>query len=184
MERTMIALIEAEYRRYKALGEGAFNQLADDQLAIPLGNGNSVVTLVWHIAGNLASRFTDFLTTDGEKPWRDRDSELQARRASLVEVQERWKEGWTILLTTLTELSDRDLSRVITIRGVELRVDEALLRSLAHASYHVGQIVYVSKSLKANAWSYLSIPPGHSAAYNQNPTMERATQHAEAVRPK
>src|SRR5690606_20767644 len=119
------------------------------------------------------SRFTDFMNSDGEKPWRDRESEFASRSVSLAEVQEKWDRGWGVLLSELETLTDADLTKTVTIRGVPLRVDEALLRSLAHASYHVGQIVYVAKVLKGGDWKYLSIPPGGSAEYNANPTSEK-----------
>src|SRR5256885_17027915 len=95
--RDLIASIEAEYRRYKTLGEGAISQLADSQLAQVAGSGNSIVTIVWHLAGNLKSRFTDFLTSDGEKPWRDRDSEFLARAVSRKQLQAKWEDGWQVL---------------------------------------------------------------------------------------
>ena len=161
--RDLIASIEAEYRRYKTLGEGAINQLADSQLAQVPGTGNSIVTIVWHMAGNLKSRFTDFLTADGEKPWRDRDSEFLAREVSRKELQAKWEDGWRVLFAALTDLSDVDLGRTVTIRGEPHTVAQALHRSLAHASYHVGQIVYEAKALRGADWRYLSIPPGQSA---------------------
>ena len=161
--RDLIASIEAEYRRYKTLGEGAINQLADSQLAQVPGTGNSIVTIVWHLAGNLKSRFTDFLTADGEKPWRDRDSEFLAREVSRKELQAKWEDGWRMLFAALTDLSDVDLGRTVTIRGEPHTVAQALHRSLAHASYHVGQIVYEAKALRGADWRYLSIPPGQSA---------------------
>ena len=161
--RDLIASIEAEYRRYKTLGEGAINQLADSQLAQVAGTGNSIVTIVWHLTGNLKSRFTDFLTADGEKPWRDRDSEFLAREVSRKELQAKWEDGWRVLFAALTDLSDVDLGRTVTIRGEPHTVAQALHRSLAHASYHVGQIVYEAKALRGADWRYLSIPPGQSA---------------------
>lgn len=161
--RDLIASIEAEYRRYKTLGEAAINQLADSQLAQVPGTGNSIVTIVWHLAGNLKSRFTDFLTADGEKPWRDRDSEFLAREVSRKELQAKWEDGWRVLFAALTDLSDVDLGRTVTIRGEPHTVAQALHRSLAHASYHVGQIVYEAKALRGADWRYLSIPPGQSA---------------------
>ena len=161
--RDLIASIEAEYRRYKTLGEGAINQLADSQLAQVPGTGNSIVTIVWHLTGNLKSRFTEFLTADGEKPWRDRDSEFLAREVSRKELQAKWEDGWRVLFAALTDLSDVDLGRTVTIRGEPHTVAQALHRSLAHASYHVGQIVYEAKALRGADWRYLSIPPGQSA---------------------
>ncbi len=145
MSRTIISLIEAEYLRYKGLGEGALEQLDAQELLVDAEGVNSVATIVWHISGNLESRFTDFLGTDGEKTWRDRESEFERRRAPPYVAPANWAEGWAALLDTLDQLADEDLSGTITIRGVPLRVDEALLRSLAHASYHVGQIVLLTK---------------------------------------
>jgi len=168
--RDLIASIEAEYRRYKTLGESAMDQLADSQLAQATGPGNSIVTIVWHVAGNLQSRFTDFLTSDGEKPWRDRDSEFLARQVSRKELQAKWEDGWRVLFAALTDLSDADLGRAVTIRSEPHTVAQALHRSLAHASYHVGQIVFVAKALRGPDWRYLSIPPGQSARYNPRST--------------
>ncbi len=157
--RDLIASIEAEYRRYKTLCESAMDQLADPQLAEATGPGNSIVTIVWHVAGNLQSRFTDFLTSDGEKPWRNRDSEFLAREVSRKELQAKWEIGWRVLFAALSNLTDTDLGRSVTIRGEPHTVAQALHRSLAHASYHVGQIVYVAKALRGADWRYLSIPP-------------------------
>jgi len=170
--RALIASIEAEYRRYKTLAEGAINQLADPQLAGATatagttGTSNSIVIIVWHLAGNLRSRFTDFLTSDGEKPWRDRDSEFLARHVTRTELQAKWEDGWRALFAALTDLTDAELARTVTIRGQPHTVAEALHRSLAHTSYHVGQIVYVAKALRGADWQSLSIPPGQSAQYN------------------
>jgi hypothetical protein len=174
MERTVVSLIEGEYRRYKDLAEGAFGQLDAEELCRGGEGMNSVATLVWHISGNLQSRFTDFLESDGEKPWRDREGEFAPRTVSRDELREIWNRGWGVLLSTLGTLQDSDLPRSITIRGQSLRVDEALLRSLAHMSSHVGQILYIAKGIKGGDWNYLSIPPGGSAAYNRNPTKDRA----------
>jgi len=172
--RTLIASIETEYRRYKALAEGAINQVADPALAEAAGTDNSIATIVWHISGNLKSRFTDFVTSDGEKPWRDRDSEFLARHVTRAELLATWEEGWRVLLAVLADLADADLQRTVTIRARSLTVAEALHRSLAHASYHVGQIVYVAKALRGADWQSLSIPPGQSARYNPASAVERA----------
>jgi len=166
---TILASIEAEYRRYKTLGESAVNQLAEPQLADATGTSNSIATIIWHVAGNLKSRFTDFLTSDGEKPWRDRDSEFLPRHVTRAELQAKWDDGWRVLFAALTSLTDADLGRTVTIRGQPLTVAEALHRSLAHTSYHVGQIVYVAKARRGADWQYLSIPPGQSAQYNPKP---------------
>lgn len=172
--KIVVDSIGGEFRRYKALGEGALRQLTADELAAWTGPAsNSIATIVWHIAGNLRSRFSDFLTTDGEKPWRNREGEFERRTPSSAEVMAFWNEGWTTLLDTLEPLVDADLERTVTIRGQSLSVLDALHRSLAHIAYHVGQIVYVAKGLKGAEWTYLSIPPGESAAYNQKPTLEK-----------
>lgn len=167
--RDIVSSIEAEWRRYKVLAEGAIRQIKDDELGRDDG-GNSVGIIAWHVAGNLKSRFTDFLGSDGEKPWRNRDSEFADRsRVTRAELLEKWEDGWNALFTALKPLSDEDLSRTISIRGVKFRVDEALHRGLAHSSYHVGQIVFLAKGFRGSEWKSLSIPRGKSEEYNQNP---------------
>jgi len=160
--RALIASLEAEYHRYKTLGENAVIQLPEAQLADAAGSSNSIATIVWHLAGNLTSRFTDFLTSDGEKPWRDRDSEFLARQVKRKELQAKWEDGWRVLFAALSALTDADLAKTVTIRGQPHTVAEALHRSLAHTSYHVGQIVFVAKALRGADWRYLTIPPGQS----------------------
>jgi hypothetical protein len=163
--RELVGSIEREYLRYKGYAEATFVQLADDQLAlVPAAEGNSVAILVWHVSGNLKSRFTDFLTTDGEKPWRERDSEFEERQVSQEELRQKWDEGWTVLLETLARLSDADLGKRIAIRGESLAVHEALHRSLAHTASHVGQIVLLAKSLRGSEWRTLTIPRTPRAA--------------------
>ena len=172
--RDIVASIEQEFRRYESLALRTLDQVEAGQLgARPGESSNSIATLVWHISGNLESRFTDFLTTDGEKPWRKREDELAEREATPEEVREKWGRGWKVLLDALAELDDGDLSRTVTIRGVEHTVAEALHRSLAHTAYHVGQIAYQAKVLRGGDWTYLSIPPGKTAEYNRNPTREK-----------
>jgi len=172
--RQIVGSLEAEYRRYKQLGEEAMAQLPEEQLGQASGPGaNSVATIVWHISGNLASRFTDFLHSDGEKPWRDRDSEFLQRSVSRAELLERWEAGFSVLFGSLAEVDDETLHAPVTIRGVSLTVYEALHRSLAHTSYHVGQIVFLAKELRSGRWRWLTIPPGGSAAYNKNPFAEK-----------
>lgn len=179
---SIVQSIRAEYGRYKALGEGAFAQLTDDQLAWTSGDSaNSIATIVWHVSGNLVSRFTDFLTTDGEKPNRNRDEEFAARSVARAELLKKWEQGWRTLFSTLDALSETDLERTVTIRSQALLVHEALHRSLAHTSYHVGQIVHIAKSLRGQEWRYLSIPPGQSASYNAAPRDERPAAHSKAI---
>ena len=180
MSRDFIGSIEGEYRRYKALAEGAMDQLSPEELcSTAVGSDNSIIVMVWHISGNLLSRFTEFLSSDGEKPWRGRDSEFVPRQTSRAELMQKWEDGWDVLFSSLAELEDADLNKTVSIRGVPLDVHEALHRSLAHASYHVGQIVYVAKSLRGNSWHHLSIPPGESEAYRRNPGLEKSLNHPE-----
>jgi uncharacterized damage-inducible protein DinB len=179
---TFIDSIRAEYLRYKTLAEAAIDQLSDDELTTPAANGgNSIATIAWHISGNLKSRFTDFLTTDGEKPWRQREEEFAARAVTRSELLAKWNEGWNVLIGTLATLTDNQLMKTVTIRQQPLLVHEALHRSLAHSSYHVGQIVYAAKAMRGKDWKYLSIPPGMSAAYNQAPTSEKPAAHQAAL---
>ncbi len=181
MSREVVESIEREYRRYKALAESAMEQLDSVELCSPTAQSdNSITTLVRHVSGNLRSRFTEFLSSDGEKPWRERESEFAPREVSREELERDWKEGWEVLFATLAVLGDRDLGKTVSIRGVPLTVTHALHRSLAHASYHVGQIVYLAKSMRGEAWRHLSIPPGESEAYRQNPGLERSLNHREA----
>jgi uncharacterized damage-inducible protein DinB len=178
----IIDSIRAEYLRYKALAEAAIGQLSEDELSAPGPNGgNSIAVICWHVAGNLQSRFTEFLTSDGEKPWRNREEEFQARTVTRTALLSKWAQGWDVLLGTLAMVTDEQLELTVTIRGQPLRVHEALHRSLAHLSYHVGQIVYVAKSFRGKDWTYLSIPPGKSDAYNQAPQFERPASHQAAL---
>jgi hypothetical protein len=159
MSRELIASIEGEYRRYKAYGERTFEQLtAGDLVRVLAPDGNSIAILVWHVSGNLKSRFTDFLTTDGEKPWRQRQSEFDERPVTHDELRRKWDEGWSVLFGTLSALIDADLVRRVTIRGESLAVHEALHRSLAHTASHVGQIVLLGKTLRGAEWKTLTIP--------------------------
>ncbi len=176
--RIIVSSIEAEFRRYRALGEAAIAQLDTSHLGRNDTTGNSVATIAWHIGGNLASRFTDFLSTDGEKPWRQREDEFAERAPSHEELSQQWNKGWAALEGSLGQLSDSDLGESVQIRGTDLLVAEALHRALAHISYHVGQIVHLARQHRGDDWQFLSIPPGGSAAYNANPTKERARSHA------
>ena len=159
--RTFMESIEEVYRRYRSTAEAAMDQLSDEELiAVPVGAASSVATIAWHVGGNLRSRFTDFLTTDGEKPWRDRESEFLARTQSRAEVLDAWNSGWDVLEESLAGVADSNLADTVMIRGEELSVIQALHRSLAHTAYHVGQIVHRAKELRGEEWEYLSIPPG------------------------
>jgi hypothetical protein len=171
MSESYIRLIIREFKRLQSLADGAMSQLSDEQFfAVPSPGDNSVAVIVKHVGGNLVSRWTDFLTTDGEKPGRDRDTEFRIgaddTRDRLIHV---WAHGWTTLFNALEPLGDFDMARTITIRGEPLTVLQAVNRQLTHYAYHVGQIVYVAKHQCGSAWHTLSIPPGRSAEFNQNP---------------
>jgi hypothetical protein len=164
--RELIESIRGEYERYQALGEGAVAQVDDQELSLAGPNGgNSLAIVCWHISGNLKSRFTDFLTSDGEKPWRNREEEFDERAVTRAAFQAKWQEGWAVLFAALDGLTDANLRDPVTIRGQTLKVHEALHRSLAHAAYHVGQMVYIAKALRGDAWRSLSIPRGQSPHY-------------------
>jgi uncharacterized damage-inducible protein DinB len=177
-----VEAIADEFTRYKALGEAAIAQLDDDELGlIGSDGGNSIVTIVWHLAGNLESRFTDFRTSDGEKPWRDRDEEFVLRSVTKSALLEKWERGWRALLAAIGELSDADLLQTVTIRRQQLRIDQALQRSLAHSAYHIGQIVFLAKQIRSGAWRCLSIPLGGSAAHNARGADESAKAHTRVL---
>jgi uncharacterized damage-inducible protein DinB len=179
---TIVESIRGEFVRYKALAEGAIAQVPDAQLSTTLGDtANSIAVICWHVSGNLRSRFTDFLASDGEKPWRKREEEFAARSVPRAELLAKWNQGWEVLLAALDGLADAQLTDTVTIRGQQFLVHEALHRALAHVSYHVGQIVYVGKALRGAEWRYLSIPPGQSDAYNKQPGNEKGEAHARAI---
>lgn len=175
--------IRGEFIRYKALAEAAMAQTDDAELSRdPAADGNAIATICAHVAGNLKSRFTDFLTTDGEKPWRRRDEEFLPRQVTRADMLADWDAGWHVLLDTLAQLDDSHLGRTITIRGQALRVDEALHRSLAHTAYHCGQIVLLAKNARGAAWRSLSIPRGKSDEANRSPSLQLPDEHARALR--
>ena len=180
----IIDSIRGEYLRYKALAEGAMAQLTDDQLvARDATSDNSIAIICWHISGNLKSRFTDFLTADGEKTWRDRDQEFAPRDVTREALFEKWEDGWRALLDSIATLTDEQLSTTVTIRNQSFLVHDALHRSLAHTVYHVGQIVFVAKAMRGEGWRSLSIPPGKSAEFNARGGAAQSPEaHAEMLR--
>lgn len=159
----LLAVVTHEFRRHKDLADRAITPLSDTQFfARPGPDANPIALIVKHLAGNLHSRWTDLLTTDGEKPDRDRDAEFlltaDDTRARLLSA---WDVGWEAVFDTLDELQPADLDRTITIRGEPHTVQQALIRGLTHAAYHVGQILYLSRLLAPGS-SWLTIPPGQS----------------------
>ncbi|MNF34482.1 hypothetical protein D3C84_153240 [compost metagenome] len=169
---TDIAYLESvkkQFLYYKTLGEKAIEQLEPEQLFISLNEDtNSIATIVKHLSGNMLSRWTDFLTTDGEKEWRHRDAEFENDLPSKEEMMLVWNKGWNCFLSTLDSLKPEQLSEIIYIRNEGHTVIEAINRQLAHYPYHVGQIVFYAKMLKNSNWESLSIPKNKSDSYNSD----------------
>lgn len=160
---------DRQFRYYKKLGDDAISQLQDEELSWqPNEESNSIAIIVKHMWGNMLSRWTDFLTTDGEKPWRQRDAEFENDLNDRTTILKRWEEGWQCLFNALNSITDEDLERIIYIRNEGHTILEAINRQIAHYSYHVGQIVYIAKMVKNNAWKSLSIPRNKSKEYNND----------------
>lgn len=156
------------FHYYKKLAEGAMAQVTDEQLFATLDpEMNSIAIVVKHMTGNMRSRFTDFLTSDGEKPDRHRDTEFEAPPQSREELMKLWEENWNILFSTLGELSDADLTRSVPIRGEAHSVMQAINRQVAHYAYHIGQIVFLSKHLSSDHLKALTVPRGKSEEFNK-----------------
>lgn len=163
------------FRGYKRLGEGAFAQLQDrDFFYVPDPESNSIATIVKHIAGNMRSRWTDFLTSDGEKPDRNRDTEFEMNSGTTREqVMQWWEAGWKLVFDAVGALQPEDLARTVYIRGEAHTVLQAINRQMMHYAYHVGQILYLGKHIRQNEWKSLSVPKGKSADYNASKPEER-----------
>jgi hypothetical protein len=165
------------FRYYKRLAEGAMAQMEDAQLFAALDDEmNSIAIMVKHMAGNMRSRWTDFLNTDGEKPDRDRDTEFFAPPLTREALNQLWEDGWDCLFTALLSLSDTDLTRTITIRGEPHSVTQAINRQVAHYSYHCGQIVFLAKHFAGSQWKSLSVPRNRSAEFNRRVLSKEASQ--------
>ena len=159
--------IKKQFAYYKLLGDKTFVQLTDEKLFWQYNKeSNSIAIIVKHLSGNMLSRWTDFLTTDGEKAWRKRDAEFENDISTRQELLATWEAGWQCLFTALQSLTPEDLQKEIYIRNQGHSVTEAINRQLAHYPHHVGQIVFLGKMLCNNSWSSLSIPKGNSASYN------------------
>lgn len=155
-----------QFEYYKLLGEKTFAQLPDEKLFEQYNEeSNSIATIVKHLCGNMLSRWTDFLTTDGEKEWRKRDGEFENDITNKEEMLQKWHHGWKICLDTLKSLTSEDLTKTVYIRNQGHTVMEAINRQLAHYPYHIGQIVFIGK-MYAQKWETLSIPKGSSKEYN------------------
>lgn len=155
-------------QHYQSLGNRTFQQLEEDDLHwVPGDEGNSIAIIVKHVAGNIFSRFTNFLTEDGEKPWRNRDGEFEDDLLNKAELIAKWDEGWEHFRSELKTLSEDDLDKTVYIRNEGHSVTEAIQRQLTHYAYHVGQIVMIGKMIKGDSWQSLSIPKNQSDIYNK-----------------
>jgi hypothetical protein len=165
------------FRYYKKLAERAMAQVTDEQLYETLdGEMNSIALVVKHMAGNMRSRWTDFLTTDGEKPDRNRDMEFASPPPTRAALMETWEDGWNRVFEALEPLSDDDMGRTVTIRGEAHSVMQAINRQIAHYAHHVGQIVMLAKHLAHDRWQSLSIPRNRSAEFNQRVSSGESSQ--------
>lgn len=159
-------IVQFEY--YKLLAEKSMQQIPEEKLFFQINqNSNSIALIVQHLHGNMLSRWTDFMTSDGEKDWRKRDAEFKNQISSKAELLQKWNEGWKVFFDTLSSLNQNDLVKTVYIRNQGHTVLEAINRQLAHYSYHIGQIVFIGKML-TNSWISLSIPKGDSQKYNQD----------------
>ena len=156
------------FRNYKTLAERAIEQVTDEEFFATIDDeANSIALIVKHIAGNLRSRWTDFLTSDGEKPDRDRDTEFEIIADTRESLMTHWEDGWRILFDSVEPLAPDDFSKTITIRGEAHTIVEAMNRQLTHYAYHVGQIVLLAKHFRSSEWKTLSVPKNRSADFNK-----------------
>lgn len=156
------------FKTYKALGDKTFEQLEEkDFFSQPSSESNSIAVIIQHMYGNAMSRWTNFLTEDGEKEWRKRDAEFEAMHINKQDLLSFWNAGWDTMFNTFEALTTDDLDKTIYIRSEPHKAFDAILRQLAHYSYHVGQIVYLGKLYKNDEWRSLSIPRGQSIAFNE-----------------
>ncbi len=167
------------FRYYKKLGEGAIAQLNDSEVLLqPNEASNSIALIVHHLSGNMLSRWTDFLNSDGEKPWRNREAEFAESYPDKEAMMAAWEKGWSCLLNTLESLTPNDLSKVIYIRNEGQTVLEAIQRQLAHYSSHIGQILFQAKVIKGIEFKSLSIPKGGSDSFNKEKfSQEKSRKH-------
>jgi len=162
---------------YKKLAERAMDQVSDEHLFTTLDQeGNSIAIIVKHMVGNMRSRWTDFLTTDGEKPDRNRDSEFELPPATRADLLAMWEAGWACVFSALQPLTDADLTRTVTIRGEKHSVMQAVNRQLAHYPHHIGQIVLLAKHFCCDGWQSLTIPRKGSAEFNRRVAAREASQ--------
>ncbi|WP_019038361.1 DUF1572 family protein [Psychroflexus tropicus] len=160
--------IRKQFEYYKSVGEKAFDQLEERDLFWQLNEqSNSIAIIINHLWGNMKSRWTDFLTSDGEKEWRSRDLEFESVIKTKVELIEKWNDGWKCLFEALDSITKDNFDTKVYIRNQEHSIIEAVNRQLAHYSYHIGQLVYIGRMIKGNEWDGLTIPKGNSDEFNR-----------------
>ncbi len=171
--------INKQFEYYKSLGDKAFDQLNDDEIHWQFNNvNNSIAIIVKHIVGNMLSRWTNFLTEDGEKEWRHRDTEFEDAYSTKIDMLKAWEKGWQCLFDAIVPLTENDLEHIIYIRNQGHTVTEAINRQLGQYSYHIGQIVFLAKMIKGEGWKSLSISKGKSTAYNKDKfSKEKGKRH-------
>ena len=179
MHQNYLENIKKQFTYYRQLGLKTIEQLSEEELFWQYNEeSNSVAIIIKHLWGNMLSRWTDFLTTDGEKESRKRDEEFENNRLSKDKLLEKWNEGWDCLFKALETLKVEDLEKIIYIRNQGHSVVEAINRQLTHYPYHIGQMIFIGKMLKGNQWENLSIPKGKSVEYNTGKFLkERKREH-------
>jgi len=169
MEQSYLTSIIKQFQYYKSLGDKTFRQLSKDDIHWQYNeDSNNIAIVVKHIVGNMLSRWTNFLTEDGEKTWRHRNDEFVDTYATKEDMLASWENGWQCLFDAVEPLTENDLEHIIYIRNLGHTVTEAINRQLVHYAYHIGQIVFLGKMINGNEWESLSIPKGESIAYNKN----------------
>ena len=179
MSANYLDSIKRQFLYYKDLGEKAIEQIPEEKLLWQFNaESNSIATIVKHLSGNMISRWTDFLTSDGEKEWRNRDGEFENDIKSKAELIAVWNKGWDCFFNTINSLTENDLQKIIYIRNQGHTVMEAINRQLAHYPYHIGQIVFIAKMIKNEDWQSLSIPRNKSGDYNSEKfSQEKSVKH-------
>ena len=168
MSNSYLSSVIKQFEYYKGLGEKTFSQITDEQIHWQFNSeSNSIAIITKHIIGNMLSRFTNFLTEDGEKQWRQRDQEFEDTYANKDEMLESWEKGWNCLFDAIKPLKEEQLEQLVYIRNQGHTITEALNRQLAHYAYHVGQLVFIGKMMKGKDWQTLSVAKGASITYNQ-----------------
>ncbi len=168
MQENYLASAKKQFQYYKLLGDKTFDQLDEKDFFWQFNEvSNSIAVIVKHLWGNMLSRWTDFLTADGEKEWRNRDAEFEADIRTMEEMLKKWEEGWAALFNALDSVTQDNFETTIYIRNMGHTIPEAVNRQMAHYAYHVGQIVFIGRMIKGSAWLSLSIPKGKSNQYNQ-----------------